>query len=116
MSKSTKIVIVGGGSAGWLTAGYLSKFHKDCEIELVESNTVPTIGVGESVTPHVDFFLTELGIDRHHWMKHTNSVYKLANKFTNEEIEIYKILQFSGTNIEPPSGFKYLSESLSSPL
>lgn len=83
MSKRTKIVIVGGGSAGWLTAGYLSKFHSDCDIELIESDKIPTIGVGESVTPHVDFFLTELGIDRHHWMKHTNSVYKLANKFTN---------------------------------
>ena len=83
MNKRTKIVIVGGGSAGWLTAGYLSKFHKDCEIELIESDKVPTIGVGESVTPHVDFFLSELGVDRHHWMKHTNSVYKLANKFTN---------------------------------
>lgn len=83
MTKPLKIVIVGGGSAGWLTAGYLSKFHTDCEIELIESENIPTIGVGESVTPHVDLFLTELGIDRHHWMKHTNSVYKLANKFTN---------------------------------
>lgn len=83
MNKRTKIVIVGGGSAGWLTAGYLSKFHSDCDIELIESEKIPTIGVGESVTPHVDFFLQELGIDRHHWMKHTNSVYKLANKFTN---------------------------------
>jgi len=83
MNKRTKIVIVGGGSAGWLTAGYLSKFHNDCDIELIESAKVPTIGVGESVTPHVDFFLNEIGVDRHHWMKHTNSVYKLANKFTN---------------------------------
>ena len=83
MNKSLKIVIVGGGSAGWLTAGWLSVFHKDCEIEVIESPTIPTIGVGESVTPHVDLFLSELGIDRHHWMKTTNSVYKLANKFTN---------------------------------
>ena len=83
MKKKTKIVIVGGGSAGWLTAGYLSKFHKNYLVEVVESENIPTIGVGESVTPHVDFFLTQLGIDRHHWMKHTNSVYKLANKFTN---------------------------------
>ena len=83
MSKRTKIVIVGGGSAGWMTAGYLSKFHGDCEITVIESDNIPTIGVGESVTPHVDLFLQEMGIDRHHWMKHTNSVYKLANKFTN---------------------------------
>ena len=63
MSKRTKIVIVGGGSAGWLTAGYLSKFHSDCDIELIESETVPTIGVGESVTPHVDFFLKEMACE-----------------------------------------------------
>lgn len=83
MNKSLKIVIVGGGSAGWLTAGWLSVFQKDCEIEVIESDTISTIGVGESVTPHVDLFLSDMGIDRHHWMRTTNSVYKLANKFTN---------------------------------
>ena len=105
MSKRTKIVIVGGGSAGWLTAGYLSKFHQDCDIELIESETVPTIGVGESVTPHVDFFLKEMGVDRHHWMKHTNSVYKLANKFTNWVTNTGETEYFSFNYTLPASSF-----------
>lgn len=66
-----------------MTAGYLSMFRAGCEIIVIESGDIPTIGVGESVTPHVDLFFQEMGIDRHHWMKHTSSVYKLANKFTN---------------------------------
>ena len=78
-----KIVIVGGGAAGWMTASYLAKFHDDAEVCLIESASIPTIGVGESVTPHVSAFLSELGISKHHWMKHTGAVYKFGNKFTN---------------------------------
>ena len=78
-----RIVIVGGGTAGWMTAGYLSKYYKDSTITVVESPTIPKIGVGESVTPHVTNFFDEIGVDRHHWMKHTSAVYKLANKFVN---------------------------------
>jgi len=78
-----RIVIVGGGTAGWMTAGYLSKYYKDSTITVVESPTIAKIGVGESVTPHVTNFFDEIGVDRHHWMRHTSAVYKLANKFVN---------------------------------
>jgi len=78
-----KIIIVGGGSAGWMTASYLIKFHNDVHITLIESTSIPSIGVGESVTPHVSAFFSELGISRHQWMKHTGAIYKFGNKFTN---------------------------------
>ena len=76
-----KIVIIGGGTAGWMTAGYLAKYHGGKNITLVESPTIPKIGVGESVTPHVASFFDEIGVPTHHWMKHTGAVYKYANKF-----------------------------------
>ena len=52
-----KIIIAGGGSAGWMAASYLAKFNKDYEVTVIEAPGIPIIGVGESVTPHVDAFL-----------------------------------------------------------
>jgi tryptophan halogenase len=78
-----KIVIVGGGTAGWMAAAYYSKFVKNCEIIVIESSKIPRIGVGESVTPHVAQFFKDLGFETHEWMNATGSVYKLANKFSN---------------------------------
>jgi tryptophan halogenase len=76
-----KIIIVGGGTAGWMTAGYLAKYHGGENIVLIESPVIPKIGVGESVTPHVASFFDEIGVPINHWMKHTGAVYKYANKF-----------------------------------
>lgn len=78
-----KICIVGGGTAGWLAAAWFSSKLKNVSITVVESSNIPKIGVGESVTPHVAGFFKDLGIDDKHWMKHTGSVYKFANKFIN---------------------------------
>ena len=52
------ICIVGGGTAGWFAASYLSRHFSDKKIILIESKNVPKIGVGESVTPHVVDFIT----------------------------------------------------------
>ena len=48
--KIKSILIVGGGSSGWMTASFMSKFfaEDDIKISLVESDSVPTVGVGES--------------------------------------------------------------------
>jgi tryptophan 7-halogenase len=75
-----KIAIVGGGSAGWIAASYLSRY-KHLDITIIESPTVPTIGVGESVTIHVPRLLRELGLDEHDMMRETGSVYKFGNNF-----------------------------------
>jgi len=80
--KNKKVVIIGGGTAGWMTAAYLLKYYgKNNQITLIESPTIPRIGVGESVTPHVAKFFDEIGVPQAHWMKHTGAVYKYANKF-----------------------------------
>ena len=101
-----KIVIVGGGTAGWFTASYLSKFLSErYDITLVESPAIPKIGVGESVTPHVAAFFQQLGIDERHWMLHSGSVYKYANKFVG----------WNHSNPEPEYfGFHYTSPSSTS--
>ena len=77
------LVIVGGGTAGWMAAGYLKKTNPNFSITLIESPAIPKIGVGESVTPHVAAFFNDLGVPVEHWMQHTGSVYKYANKFTD---------------------------------
>jgi len=80
--KQYKIVIVGGGTAGWFAAAWLSKFRKG-SITLVENPNIPKIGVGESVTPHVQRFFDLLEVDTNDWMKSTSAIYKYANKFVD---------------------------------
>jgi len=59
------ICILGGGTAGWMTAAGLSNKYKDLDIKitLVESDQIGTVGVGEATLPHIRFFNNTLGID-----------------------------------------------------
>lgn len=61
MRKVRSIVIVGGGSSGWMTAAFLSKVLFDVKVVLVESKSVPKIGVGEATTPPLTYFMRRLG-------------------------------------------------------
>lgn len=105
MNKNIKIVIVGGGTAGWMSAGFFSKYYNGEDITVIESPTIPKIGVGESVTPHVNSFFDEIGVDRHHWMKNTSAVYKFANKFVNWKDGKGETEYFSFTYTTPASNF-----------
>jgi glycine/D-amino acid oxidase-like deaminating enzyme len=83
-----KILIVGGGSAGWMTAAYLQKtLNHHSNIVLVESPTVGTIGVGEATFSTIHLFFEFLGLEEQDWMPECNATYKLAIKFVdwNEE-------------------------------
>lgn len=105
MDNKIKIVIVGGGTAGWMAAGYFSKYYGGEDITVIESPIIPKIGVGESVTPHVNNFFDEIGVDRHHWMKHTSAVYKFANKFVNWKKGLGETEYFSFTYTTPARNF-----------
>jgi len=85
MKPLNKIVIVGGGTAGWIAAAVLSnKISKDiCQIELVESDEIGTIGVGESTIPPFIALLKVLGIDEQEFIKHTQASFKLGINFAN---------------------------------
>jgi tryptophan halogenase len=79
-----KVVIVGGGTAGWMTAAYLRKaLNLDVDITLVESAVVRRIGVGEATFSTIRLFFEFLGLDETDWMADCNATYKLAIKFVN---------------------------------
>jgi hypothetical protein len=81
--KNFRMIIVGGGTAGWFCAAWFSKMMPNIDVTLIESALIPKIGVGESVTPHVSAFFNKLGFNDRHWMQHTGSIHKYANKFIN---------------------------------
>jgi tryptophan halogenase len=71
------ITILGGGSAGWMTAAYLSVHNPDLDITLIESDNIPTIGVGEATTPYLMKFFKDIGVEKESdWMPYCNATYK----------------------------------------
>ncbi len=81
MAKS--VVIVGGGSAGWMTAAYLKKAAPSVNVTLIESATIKTVGVGEATFSTIKLFFDFLGLQEADWMPACNATYKLAIKFAN---------------------------------
>src|ERR1044072_9907525 len=79
-----KVVIVGGGSAGWMTASYLRMALSNVrDITLIESANIPTVGVGEATFSTLKLFFDHLGLVEHEWMPPCNGTYKLAIRFEN---------------------------------
>ncbi|MFF2046091.1 tryptophan halogenase family protein [Kitasatospora sp. NPDC058170] len=78
----SSVVIVGGGTAGWMTATYLKAALGDrIDVTLVESKNVSTIGVGEATFSTVRHFFQFLGLAEHEWMPQCHASYKLAIRF-----------------------------------
>ena len=83
MISPKRIVIVGGGTAGWIAANlFASKLdQKTTDITLIESPNVGIIGVGEGSTPTLKRFFDELGIAERDWMPKCNATYKTNIRF-----------------------------------
>jgi tryptophan halogenase len=81
MSKT--VVIVGGGSSGWMTAAYLIRALKGQRVVVVESSSIRTIGVGEATFSYMKLFFDFLGLREVDWMPHCSAAYKLAIRFVN---------------------------------
>ena len=80
--KPVKVVVLGGGTAGWMSAAALAKLLGDLvEVELVESQDIGIVGVGEATLPHIRGFVERLGIDEAAFIKATHATYKLGIDF-----------------------------------
>lgn len=78
------VVIVGGGTAGWMSATYLKKaFGERISVTVVESAAIGTIGVGEATFSTIRHFFDHLGLDERNWMPHCSGSYKLGIRFEN---------------------------------
>lgn len=79
-----RIVVAGGGSAGWMAAASLANaLRGGCSVELVESDEIGTVGVGEATIPPIKLFLQGLGIDEATLMRETGATAKLGIQFVD---------------------------------
>jgi tryptophan halogenase len=99
-----EIIIVGGGSAGWMTAAFLIKSFPNKKITLIEAPNIPIVGVGESTIGGIRNYCEYLGINIEDFLRYTNGSLKMSIKFT----DFYK--ENSG-GFHYPFGLPFFSEN-----
>ncbi len=89
MLQSTKrpirtVAVIGGGTAGWMCAAAISRsFGRNIKVQLVESEEIGLIGVGEATVPHISAFNRLLGIDEAEFVRATQGTFKLGIQFND---------------------------------
>jgi 2-polyprenyl-6-methoxyphenol hydroxylase-like FAD-dependent oxidoreductase len=79
------VVILGGGTAGWMTANLLHRRWAEhgTKVSLIESKEIGIIGVGEGSTPQLKAFFDEIGVAEQEWMPRCNATYKAGIEFSD---------------------------------
>lgn len=83
-ARIRNVVVVGGGTAGWMAASALTKFLGGLvDVTLIESDAIGTVGVGEATIPQIKLLNQMLGIDERALIRETNGTFKLGIEFIN---------------------------------
>lgn len=81
-NRPVRVVVLGGGTAGWMTAAGIARLLPGlAQVQLVESEDIGIVGVGEATLPHIRSFVEKLGIDEAAFMKATHATFKLGIDF-----------------------------------